>query len=55
MGMQVSRNPASLRPDTLVIMGGLLMPNVPVNAVQVKEGIGGRPERRDRRLLYEPV
>jgi hypothetical protein len=43
VGMHVSRNPASLHPGALVIMGGLLMPNVTVNAVQVKEVIGRHP------------
>jgi hypothetical protein len=35
-GMQARAGPVTLNPKTIVIMGGLSMPNVPVKAEQVK-------------------
>lgn len=40
VGMQARMAPVTLRPKFIVIMGGLSMPNVPVNAEQVKAVIG---------------
>jgi len=37
VGMQVSGGPAELRPDLLVIMGGLAMPLMPVTKEQVRD------------------
>lgn len=37
VGMQVSGGPAPLRPDLLVIMGGLAMPLMPVTKEQVRD------------------
>jgi hypothetical protein len=45
-GMQVSTNPATLAPKAVVIMGGLSMPNVPVNAEQVKAAIDKYPDAK---------
>jgi hypothetical protein len=36
VGMQARAGPVTLNPKAVVIMGGLSMPNVPVNAEQVK-------------------
>ncbi len=36
VGMQVSMAPVTFKPNVIVIMGGLSMPNVPVKAEQVK-------------------
>lgn len=36
VGMQVSMSPVTFKPNVIVIMGGLSMPNVPVKAEQVK-------------------
>jgi hypothetical protein len=40
VGMQVSGGPAEIRPKTLVFMGGLAMPDVPVKKEQVRDIIG---------------
>jgi hypothetical protein len=42
-GMQVSSNPAVLRPKVLVFMGGLAMPYMPVTKEQVHALIGRYP------------
>jgi len=39
IGMQAGAPPVRLKPKAIVIMGGLSMPNVPVQAEQVKEVI----------------
>jgi len=39
IGMQAGAPPVNLKPKAIVIMGGLSMPNVPVQAEQVKEVI----------------
>jgi len=39
IGMQAGAPPVSLKPKAIVIMGGLSMPNVPVQAEQVREVI----------------
>jgi hypothetical protein len=41
--MQVGPAPVNLKPKTIVIMGGLSMPNVPINAEQVKAVIDRHP------------
>jgi hypothetical protein len=43
IGMQVGPAPVNLKPKTIVIMGGLSMPNVPINAEQVKAVIDRHP------------
>jgi hypothetical protein len=39
IGMQAGAPPVNVKPKAIVIMGGLSMPNVPVQAEQVKEVI----------------
>jgi hypothetical protein len=43
VGMQARVSPVVLKPKAIVIMGGLSMPNVPVNAEQVKAVIVKHP------------
>jgi hypothetical protein len=43
VGMQARAGPVSLKPKTIVIMGGLSMPNVPVKAEQVVSVIDKHP------------
>ena len=44
IGMQARVSPVSLQPKAVVIMGGLSMPNVPVNAEEVKSVISKYPD-----------
>ena len=43
IGMQASVTSVGLKPKAIVVMGGLSMPNVPVEVDQVKEVIGRYP------------
>jgi hypothetical protein len=43
VGMQAGVAPSSLDPQIIVVMGGLSMPNVPVEAGQVQAVIDGHP------------
>lgn len=44
VGMQARAGPVTVKPDIIVIMGGLSMPNVPVNAEQVKTILKMHPD-----------
>jgi hypothetical protein len=43
VGMQARAGPVTLKPNAVVIMGGLSMPNVPVKAEQVKSMVAKHP------------
>lgn len=44
VGMQAGASVGTLKPKAVVVMGGLSMPNMPVNASQVKTVIGKYPD-----------
>ncbi|TAJ45439.1 DUF2124 domain-containing protein [Methanofollis fontis] len=46
VGMQIGDAPASLSPAVAVIMGGLAMPNIPVEAGAAAEMLARHPEAR---------
>jgi len=46
VGMQIGDAPMSFRPDVVVVMGGLAMPNVPVTAEETASTLGRYPDAR---------
>lgn len=46
VGMQVDTPPSTLKPKAIVIMGGLSMPNVPVDVEQVKSVLDRNPDAK---------